>query len=142
MNDDDNINILTTYEPKINKQVLASKINATLELYNAAESKKDKDEIAKRIIVYAKTLEQAIIIGHNGMTDLYDDKCDLEEKVQDLEYKLNQAIAIIKREHSSNPEILKEIDSLNKVCVPNKKGKRDYNNMINEYIFGAKKLKN
>jgi hypothetical protein len=136
---DNEINLLAIYEPKIDKTKLAVKIKQTLELYSNATAK-DKEDMAMKLIVYSKTLEEGARIGFSGMTELFDDKCDLEEELIETKKKLSKALEFIKREHSSNPKIMEEFNNMNTVFVSSR-GKRNYNDMIDQYVLKSKNLK-
>lgn len=134
-------NLLTIYEPRIDKKELKEKIQEALQLYSSA-SGADKDEMTKRLIVYSKTLEKALSVGYSGMTDLYDEKCDLEEENVVLREQNESLKALLSKECERNPDLINQFDKINTVTAPSTKGRRDYNEMIDKYILKAKSIKN
>lgn len=86
--DEENINILKVYEPRIDKNKLLDEIKESLKLYKLAQSQADKDAMVKTLIINKETLEQALKISYTSMQDLYDDKCDLEDENIVLKRKL------------------------------------------------------
>lgn len=136
----DNVNILSLYEPNIDKSILKEKIAEAMILYEKASSV-DKEKMARKLIAYSKTLEEGLKIGFSGMTELYDEKCDADQYIKELEAENVKLKEFIYQECTSNPQMLEEFNKINNTIITRKKGKHDYNDMINKYILKAKDLK-